>query len=268
MKNILLILITTAVTALHAQNYNYLGEYTSNGTPLYLESPGDEISTETLQMIDDSLPENYPVPDYNPQYISSGYETDIQIEEKADIWVTFVAEGAGYKNVLGFYTYPLDNPPTSTPAKEEITIIFPNVSALGSGGGLQVGDKVKIGTFEAGTGIGWVLLANAWSANNQAVSKGLWHLFSNPNFNPEAKEELRHHNVLLADPENERIILGFEDIRRDYRSCDNDFNDAIFYVSANPYSAINTKNCADISESNNVTSANDGGLESNGALAN
>ncbi|WP_159951026.1 DUF4114 domain-containing protein [Polaribacter septentrionalilitoris] len=268
MKKILLILISTVVTSLNAQTYNYLGEFTSDGTPMYLESPGDIVSTETLQMIDNSLPENYPVPTYNPQYITSGYETDIKVESKADIWVTFVSEGAGYRNVLGFYTYPLDNPPTTKPSKEDITIIFPNVSALGSGGGLKVGDKVKIGTFEAGTGIGWVLLANAWNSRNAEVGDGHWQLFSNTNFNPEAKEELRHHNVLLADPDNERVILGFEDIRRDYSSCDNDFNDAIFYVTANPYTAIKINNFADISEANDVTSGNDGGLESNGSLAN
>ena len=95
------------------------------------------------------------------------------------------------------------------PAAEDITIIFPNASALYSGGGLQVGDKVNIGRFSAGTGIGWVLLANAWDANTSSVGYGLWQLFSNPDYNPEAQENLRYHNVLLNDPENERIILGF-----------------------------------------------------------
>ena len=267
MKKILLILLTTIATSFQAQSYTYLGDYTSNGTPKYLEIPGDIVSQETIDLISNSLPESYPVPDYNPQYISSGYDTDIKISSRADIWVTFVAEGAGYRNVLGYYTYDLNNPLTTAPNIEDVTIIFPNVSALGSGGGLQVGDKVKIGTFEAGTGIGWVLLANAWSSSNEKVGDPLWNLYSNPNFNPESNEDLRHHNVLLADPENERIILGFEDIRRDYGSCDNDFNDAIFYVTANPYKAIVTTNFADVTESNNVTSAYDGGLESNGSLA-
>ncbi|WP_435415302.1 DUF4114 domain-containing protein [Polaribacter aestuariivivens] len=268
MKKILLILITTVVTNLQAQSYKYIGDYTTDGTPNYLENPGDIISIETLEMINNSLPESYPVPDYNPQYITSGYDTDIKITEDADIWVTFVAEGAGYRNVLGFYTYDLENPRTQKPNPEDITIIFPNVSALGSGGGLRVGDKVKIGTFKAGTGIGWVLLANAWSSSAQKVGYGHWQLFSNKDFNPENDDELKYHNVLLSDPKNERIILGFEDIRRDYGSCDNDFNDAIFYVTANPFKAINTNNFADISEANNVTSAYDGGLESNGTLAN
>ena len=92
-------------------------------------------------------------------------------------------------------------------------------------------------------------------------------MYSNPDFNPESEEALRNHNVLLNDPENERIILGFEDIRRDYSSCDQDFNDAIFYITANPYEAIRTNNFADINNATDVTSANDGGLESNGNLA-
>jgi hypothetical protein len=267
MKKLILILISTAITSISAQSYQYLGDFTSNGTPLYLENPSDVVSIETQEMISNSLPESYPVPDYNPQYITSGYDTDIKMQSAGDVWVTFVSEGAGYRNVLGFYTYDLNNPLTSAPAIEDVTIIFPNVSALGSGGGLQVGDKVKIGSFEAGTGIGWVLLANAWSSSAQAVGTGLWNLYSNPGFNPEADETLRYHNVLLADPDNERIILGFEDIRRDRSNCDNDFNDAIFYVTANPYEAINTNNFADVNESNDVTSAYDGGLESNGTLA-
>ena len=124
---------------------------------------------------------------------------------------------------------------------------------------------MNIGRFSAGTGIGWVLLANGW--NGTAVTSGLWKLYSNPDYNPENDTELRKHNVLLCDPENERIILGFEDIRRDYASCDNDFNDALFYITANPFTAISTTNYADVDSANPVTSGNDGGLESNGDLA-
>ncbi|MFC2109055.1 DUF4114 domain-containing protein [Bacteroidota bacterium] len=264
-KNVLLSILLFTLTLINAQSYKYLGDYSSNGTPYYLEER-DQISAETLEMISNALPEGYPVPNYNPHYISSGYDTDLKLSEKADVWVTFVEEGAGYKNVLGFYTYPIGNPPAERPSIKDITIIFPNVSALGSGGGLLVGDKVKIGTFEEGTAIGWVLLANAW--NYGKVRTGLWDVFSNSSYNPESEESLQHHNVLLKDPENERVILGFEDIRRDYASCDNDFNDAIFYVTANPYSAIITTNFVDVSEASpNVSSSNNGGLESNGNLA-
>ena len=50
-------------------------------------------------------------------------------------------------------------PPSSIPVNKNITIIFPNVSGVGSGGGLNTGDKVKLGAFSAGTSIGWILLA-------------------------------------------------------------------------------------------------------------
>jgi hypothetical protein len=264
MKRILLILILFTEVCF-SQNFNFLGAYTSDGTPLYLENPSDFISAETQQMISNSLPESYPVPDYNPHYISSGYDTDLILDADADVWVTFVSEGAGYRNVLGFYTYDINKPDQAKPNVEEITIIFPNASGINSGGGLRRGDKVKIGTFKAGTGIGWVLLANAW--NGSQVTWGLWQLYSNIEYNPERQQDLKYHNVFLSDPEHERVILGFEDIRRDYASCDNDFNDAIFYVTANPYSAMRSSNYADVSSAANVTSANNGGLESNGNLA-
>ncbi|WP_298545058.1 DUF4114 domain-containing protein [uncultured Aquimarina sp.] len=244
--------------------YNYLGEFSSDGTPFYLDQR-DMVSQETITMINDALPEGYPVPDFNPHYISSGYDTDVVLEEEADIWITFVGEGAGYKNTLGFYTYDINDPSPSVPVPEDITIIFPNVSAVGSGGSLEIGDKVNIGSFPPDTGIGWVLLANAWS--DGCVGTGNWQLHSNPDYNPESNPSLRYHNVLLSDPDNERIILGFEDIRRDYASCDQDFNDALFYITASPYTAIKTDNYVGIDTATDVTSANDGGLESNGDLA-
>ncbi|WP_378178682.1 DUF4114 domain-containing protein [Aquimarina sp. SS2-1] len=266
MKRILLFLLLLISNLVSwSQNYNYLGTYDAEGVPDYLVE-NDTVTQALLDSIANALPEGFPVPDYNPHYISSGYDTDIILEEDADVWVTFVGEGAGYKNVLGFYTYDINNPPSTIPTPEEITIIFPNVSKKYSGGGLEPGNKVKIGTFSANTGIGWVLLANAWS--NGTVGYGHWQLFSNPDYNPEADQALRYHNVLLSDVENERIILGFEDIRRDYGSCDNDFNDALFYVTANPFTAIKSQNFADIKSATDVSSANNGGLESNGKLAN
>lgn len=264
MKRYLLLSALFIFSASFSQSYNFLGSYTSDGTPKYFVT-SDVVTTETLNLVKNSLPESFPVPVYNPQYISSGYDTDLVLDKNADVWVTFVTEGAGYRNVLGFYTYDINNPPTTVPTADKITIVFPNVSGAGSGGSLVAGNKVKIGTFPAGTGIGWVLLANGW--NGTKVTPGLWQLFSNPNFNPEATATLRQHNVLLSDPTNQRIILGFEDIRRDNSGCDNDFNDAVFYVSANPFEAIRINNIADVSIATDVSSGNNGGLESNGDLA-
>ncbi|WP_298155945.1 DUF4114 domain-containing protein [Flavobacterium sp.] len=264
MKTILATMACLFCAINYGQTFQYLGPYTADGTPLYFD-PSDVITPATLSLVSNSLPENYPVPIYNPQYISSGYGTDIIVDSLADVWVTFVSEGAGYRNVLGFYTYDINNPPTTAPTASQITIIFPNVSGAGSGGSLVAGNKVKIGTFPAGTGIGWVLLANGW--NGAQVTNGSWRLFSNPDFNPEATSSLRQHNVLLNDPDNQRVILGFEDIRRDNGGCDNDFNDAVFYITSNPYEALRSTNLADVSSAADVSSGNNGGLESKGDLA-
>ena len=89
-----------------------LGGYSSNGVPNYLEPDRDLISAELLSFINASLPEGRPVPSYHPKYIVESAQTNLVITETAEVWMTFVHEGAGYRNILGFYTYPTDNPPT------------------------------------------------------------------------------------------------------------------------------------------------------------
>lgn len=245
--------------------YKYLGKYTADGTPQYFVGR-DNIPNSTAEKIKSALPESYPVPKFNPQYISSGYETDIRLIDSAAVYITFVGEGAGYKNTLGFYTYSLNAPLTKKPTAEDITIIFPNVSQLGSGGSLLPGDKVLLGNFPANTGIGFVLIADGW--RNGVVTNGNWVLYSNPDFNPEADPILRQHNVVLFDSTLQQLILSFEDIRRDNSGCDQDFNDAIFYITANPFKAIQQNNYTPIETANTeITSGNTGGLESNGRLA-
>jgi LruC domain-containing protein len=48
--------------------------------------------------------------------------------------------------------------------------------------------------------------------------------------------------VFLSDAVRKLMIIGFEDASREKTTCDNDFNDAVFYVSSNPASAISTDN--------------------------
>jgi len=62
------------------------------------------------------------------------------------------------------------------------------------------------------------------------------------NLNVESNPELQKHNVLLYDGLRQLLLLGFEDIRRDAAGCDQDFNDAIFYTTVSPFSAIDKSN--------------------------
>lgn len=218
--------------------FRYMGGWNSNGVPSYLLPQGDVIDQAFLDDVNSSLPERNPVPTAHPQYLSSGMQTNTVLSTTADVWVTFVHEGAGWRNGLGYYTYNVNNPPDTPEGLDSLVVIFPNVSYAGSGGGLHSGDKVLLGTFPKDTVIGWFIVANGWS--NQTLGTGHYVIYSNPEFNPEPDPALRQHNVLLSDPGRDLLLLGFEDVRRDQLSCDQDFNDAIFYISANPPSALQT----------------------------
>ncbi len=226
----------------YPDKYAYMGTWNSLGVPNYKKTVRDVIPQAMLDDINGSLPEGKPVPTYNPDYIATSAETNTNIIKKADVWVTFVHEGAGYKNVLGYYTYSTNNPPSSINDISKLNIVFPNVSFSGSGGGLVSGDKVYLGQFDPGVSIGWFVVANGYLSTTQTVGAGNWIVFSDPNLNPEPNASQRNHMVQLYDETRDLIILGFEDILRNNSGCDNDFNDAIFYVTANPIEAIERTN--------------------------
>lgn len=219
--------------------YKYLGSWTNLGVPAYL-APGDPIDVGLLNDINKTLPELKPVPVSHPEYLADGNQTNTALREEADVWVTFVHEGAGWRNALAFYTYPADSPPSSKEELDSLTIIFPNLSYQADGKGLVSGDKVLIGRFPKDTVIGWALIAQGW--NGSSVGNGAYTIYSDRTFNPENSSELQQHNVLINDPARNLLLLGFEDIRRDNPSCDQDFNDAVFHVSSNPVNAIEVDN--------------------------
>lgn len=211
---------------------NYIGTYNNNGVPNYLMSKPDVIDKNFLIDVNNALPENMPVPTYHPEYLLGSSQHNLVILDKAEVWITFVSEGAGYKNALAYYTYDRDFPPKTPADVKECKVIFPNASFAGSGGGLYSGDKVSLGVFEKNTVIGWMLLRNGWSDSARQATEGLGLLYSNLELNPEADIKYRQHTVMLYDDKRSLFLLGFEDLIRP--SGDNDFNDAVFYATANP----------------------------------
>jgi LruC domain-containing protein len=220
-------------------NYYPMGTYNSNGVPSYLMPVNDIIDAAMLSDITATLPEYISLVNSHPQYFAPTNEPNLVLKDPSDVWVTFVHEGAGYRNVLGYYKYNTNNPPTSPAGIDSIHIIFPNVSFSGSGGGLTSGNKVHLGVFAPGTEIAWVLIADGF--RNNTITNGNWVLYSDKMLNPEPNTALRQHTTLLNDIGRGKFLLSFEDQRRD-GSCDNDFNDAVFYVTANPIQAVNTAN--------------------------
>ena len=225
-----------AVPGARTASFSYLSGYDANGVPDNLLPVDDYISQDLLDLVNNSLPEQYPVPVYNVQYLRDDLITDVQLNDSAEVWITFVHEGAGWRNALGYYTYDVATPPSSADDIAELRIIFPNASFTGSGGDMQSGNKVSLGTFSAGTGIGWFLVPNAWNGTEALDLPGV--KYSNKDFNTFTADIYRQHTVLLKDEIREILLLGIEDTSRP--AGDNDFNDAVFYVSANPFSAIVT----------------------------
>lgn len=217
-------------------SFSYIGTFDGQGVPNYLESGGDLVSQDILNMIAASLPESQPVPTYHPEYIASGVQTNTVLTKIADVWVTFVHEGAGYRNAVGYYTYPTGQTPQSAANIGALNVVFPNCSYSGAGGGLNTGDKVYLGRFNPGTTIGWFLVPDGWASGSVAENPGYPMRYSDEQFNTFTSPQYDEHVVQLVDPNRELLLLGFEDLNRP--GGDNDFNDAIFYLTVTPFVAV------------------------------
>ncbi|MES2457720.1 MAG: LruC domain-containing protein [Bacteroidota bacterium] len=190
---------------------------------------------ELLANINKSLPESK---DVDPKYIGTEAPANLKITALADVWITFVHEGADYRNSFAYYTYPTGNPPESVSDIDSLHMVFPNSSLEGhTGKGAMIrGDKVKIGRFKAGTSIGFMILQNAYN-DDTSISTSNTAFYSHENLNPE-DGKLQRHNVLLHDAKNKTFLIGFEDIDRRESGCDQDFNDLVVYAQSNPVEAI------------------------------
>ncbi len=229
-------------------DFEYMGSYNKNGVPDYLEAQRYNVSSDLLALVNASLPEGSEVPRRNPEYIANGVDADIKLRALCDVYITFVHEGAGYKNALGYYTYNLSNPPQSVDNINNLTIIFPNLSYGGSGGGMKSGDQVYLGRFNSNTGIGWFLIPDGYNSVTNLVEEGTKDQvkFSNKAFNTFTTAENRSHIVTLNDEARDLLLIGIEDIDRP--GGDKDFNDAVFFVSANPYEAIIREDMAEVTQ--------------------
>lgn len=205
-------------------------------------------------------------------YLSNSYDPNLEVVEPANVFVTFLYEGAGYKNTLGYFTYTSNG--TSITIKDR-QLVFPNASfqdptkGLGGGGLLASGDTVMLRTstgqprlFQPGEKIGFFIVSNGWNGTgvngwNEAnptipsttasvnATRGVFT--SIESLNPEAStnrgDVARHIAMLNVEGQpgflngHDFLLMGFEDQRRDVGS-DNDFNDLVMVVSSNPPDAV------------------------------
>ena len=232
--------ITSLINNRNASTPNkvYIGSWDNEGVPSYLDNQRDIISSDMLSRINSSLPEYQSVPLNHSNYLASNTNNSALITQQADVWMTFIHEGAGNRNSIGYYAYNKNNPPQTVGDITNIKIVFPNFSYRNSGGGMVSGDKVYLGSFGPDTIIGFVLLSNAFDITSSSVGNGSNQFYSISGLNPETNPSLQKHNVALWDYPTQKLIIGFEDLNRN--GGDNDFNDAIFSVSTYPSTALST----------------------------
>ncbi|MEL6822749.1 MAG: DUF4114 domain-containing protein, partial [Calditrichota bacterium] len=181
------------------RDYVFIGGWDNDGVPNYLTADRDEIDGNFLRDINASLPERKPVPQYHPEYIAEGTESNVVTTDSVELWITFVHEGAGYRNGIGYYTYDVGNPPEKVEDIDSLMVAFPNFSYYRGGGGLSSGDKVYLGKFPGNKEIGWFIVANGWNRRSKTLGNGNAIYFSDPDLNPESDPAKRPHNVLLYD---------------------------------------------------------------------
>ncbi len=204
-----------------------IGYQQATGKPLDLSYARSEYDPAFFERLSNALPEAR----VNESYLTGNEGANIKLLHDAEISITFLHEGAGYKNALGFFTFSDDAVPQQVEAVRE-TIIFPNLSYPH----MTSGHRLSLGKFSAGSRIGFFLAANGfWYDSGVKQKKGNFY-YSLAALNPEQDARLRQHNVLLFDEESEQVVLGFEDLPRTWG--DNDFNDALFALKIDPPTAL------------------------------
>lgn len=217
-----------------SSKFRFLGEWDQNGTPKYLDPEGDEVTEGLLDYVNSALPESVKLPQNNDEYFGDNVQLNTELKENSKVYLTMVHEGADWKNTLGFYTYDIDNPPQTVYDIDSLVIVFPNVSQYNI---VQPGNKVLLGEFPAETGIGYFLIAQGWTGDTVCLASHM--VFTDSHLNTFTTQEYQQQTILLNYQPEEQILLCFEDIKRP--GGDNDFNDAVFYLTAEP-GAIDTTN--------------------------
>jgi LruC domain-containing protein len=178
--------------------------------------------------------------------------------QTSKVWATFITEGAGFHNSVGYFIYDPLNPPTkpSEVSSSEI-IFFPDASQdsplpRASGGS---GPTVYLGEIPAGKAMGFFVVANGWVAGNgrhqpftnlssagtvSGVKDAIdpsWVYYTLGNLNPEPKASpanLHRHGLIMkegtvgsGETGYQRLVLAMEDYLRTSSSCDHDFNDIV-----------------------------------------
>ncbi len=176
----------------------------ASGTAAAQQVPADMVNVEVrpdiLETVSRQLPESRAV---GAEFLNESYYPSLRLDAASHLAISYVNEGAGYRNAVGYFTYQdnafdgysfgdIDSNGSgnitfremqSVGAVSDIGVLFNNFSGSGSGGQLNTGDTMVIGggtfaqdgdswtmtgdkVFEAGTNVGFFLVANGWNGSS------------------------------------------------------------------------------------------------------
>ncbi len=163
-----------------------------------------------------------------PLLFNESANNRVVLLKESEVFITFLGENAGWRNSLGFYTYNIDNMPTTIEQLNK-ALLFPNASQAGGGGSLITGDMVQVGTgkFPAGTVVGFYLVAAGW--RNGMAGDGYYTDYTDRNLNIGNSQQ----HVLFREKTCGDLALTFEDINSNDEQYggDFDYNDLVFTIS-------------------------------------
>jgi LruC domain-containing protein len=237
------------------------------------------VTSDLVAKINQTLPERKDIRT-SPLFPSTDEQSNIIMNpgQTSKVWATFVNEGAGFENSVGYFLYDPTSgcvPTFRTQVKESAVnpgcavgtseiVFLPRASMqapLPQAANGQ-GATVYLGEIPAGMAMGFVVFANGWKSNGRTlngstiagVNKGQdpnWIYYTLAGLNPEPADSrnLNRHALLLKDGANynastgyQRLVLAFEDYLRTSPSCDHDFNDLALVIHVEKKESVQNLN--------------------------
>jgi LruC domain-containing protein len=238
---------------------DYQEAFELEGAPINLVNILNRLDDELLDDFYGMVPEGVQASNslLTNSFTNISVKDDLAVGAAVTVKVTFLNEGAGYKNSLGYFIYQTNNPPTSIADIEHI-IIMPNASKTNSGGTLTSGDQLDLLIqMTAGQSIGFFINSNGWDGNRGKQKSSFLYdqpFYTLESLNPAVGLGQRYH-VIFNDTRSSTeggsgfFAYGFEDILTS--GGDKDYNVLIFNVEVTPISAVENYQAAPVIESIN-----------------
>ncbi len=219
----------------------------SNGRCNMMSEVREEVSMNLLSAIHGTIREGYDLRVSHPELFNDQMSGSINLigdeGETFPVEMIFLHGVTSYNDAIGYYTYPTGNKPAVEDLHRILAIPFAKYDGM-HGGGLVIGDKIKLkyyntatGLYEeefpAGTTIGFFEIANGYW-NHQIFSSSYdyytdYREYSMPYANGAPAER---QIVTLFNDESGMAVIGFEDLAvgNPADNCDFDFNDVVIGV--------------------------------------